>query len=191
MPTVSETMVCYGCGASVSMDDKVCPYCGKKLTFTSIRDVRGSTAQDSIKFLKTFKDALANSPDHPGVQTSLGLVLFDRNQFDQAAQAFDKAINCGADESEVFYYAAVARFRGKKPFQFSINEAKHIVEMIDGAIMMNPLPQYFYAKSVVIKKLIEDKHMSYSTSSAQAQQEAMDAHLTDADIMDTNALLGI
>jgi len=144
-----------------------------------------------MKFLRRYKDALDKAPDNPDVQTSLGLMLFDRGQFVQARQAFDRAVANGTDNADVLFYAALARFRAKKPFQFKINEAKEILEVLDSSIMMNPLPQYFYAKAHVIETLIEKKHISYPETSAVVRQEAQDAHLTEADIIDTNQILGI
>jgi len=189
LPTVSNTMTCPGCGESVSMDMNICAYCRRKITFTSVKDVRGMSATDSMKFLRAYKDALATNPNHPAVQMSLGLMQFDRGDYANALSAFDAAVSHGSDDPETYFYRAVSRFRATKPIHIKVTEAKELLELLDIAISMNPLPQYNYVKAYLIRRLIEKKGIAYRETSSDAMAAARAEHLSDADIADMDALL--
>ena len=191
MAGVDDNMVCPGCGASVSLQDKTCDFCGRKLTFVSMsfKAVRRATYRDSTKFLEAYKGALEKSPDNPEVLASLGYVLLDSGRYREAADALDKAVANGADDSDVLFHAALARFKCKKPFQIKLQEAQSLIDTIDSAISMNPLPQYFYTKAEFIRILFEQRYLKYSERSVDVLSQATDTGLSDADRMDVDSIL--
>lgn len=191
MPSVASGMECPGCGASVSLHDKVCGFCGRKLTFTSLnfKEVRKTTFQESAKFLEAYKEALKESPDNPDVLASLGYVLMDRGQYQEAADSLRRAAANGADDPDVLFQAALAAYKSKKPFQIKLGEAEGIISQIDSAILMDPKPQYLFAKARLIAVLYERRFIKYKESSAQVLAQAQGAGLTDADRSDLESLL--
>ena len=191
MPTVNSEMECPGCGASVSLQDKECAFCGRKLTFTSLnfKEVRRTTFKESAKFLNAYKNALKGSPDNPEVLASLGYVLLDRGQYEEAADALDKACGNGADDPDVLFQAALAHFKTKKPFQIKLKEAESIIARLDSAITMEARPQYLFAKAQLINLLFERRFVRYRESSASILRQADAAGLTDADRTDIESLL--
>lgn len=191
MVDVDSEMVCPGCGASVSLHDQVCEYCGRKLTFVSsdFKAIRKSTFRDSSRFLSSYKEALKHSPDNPDVLSSLGFLLLDKRQYAEASDAFSKAIEHGADDPEIMFHAALARYKMKKPFQISIQEAKKIFDVLDSAISIQPSPQYYYAKAIFVKNLFEKRYLKYPDSAVHLTELANQAGLSESDRNDVDRLL--
>lgn len=191
MVDVDEQMVCPGCGAPVSLHDKICEYCGRKLTFTSadFKALRKSSFKESSKFLASYKEALKHSPDNPEVLSSLGFLLLDKGRYEEAGDMFSKAIEHGSDDSEVMFHAALARYKSKKAFQISVQDAKGILGILDSAISLQPLPQYYYVKAFFVKNLFEKKYLKYSESSTQLMELANQSGLSESDRKDVDVLL--
>lgn len=193
MAVVDGDMVCPGCGAAVSLQDKTCEYCGRALTFTSLNfnTVRRTTYRDSEKFLKAYRGALEHSPDNPEVLASLGYVLLDRGQYQEAATTLKKAAKNGAEDSDVFFNGALAAFKSTKPFKIKLADAQAIIQDIDTAIEINPKPPYFYTKAKMISVLFERRYLKYKERSADVLQQAEAAGLTSNDKQDIDSLLGV
>ncbi|MCI2147974.1 tetratricopeptide repeat protein [Bifidobacterium crudilactis] len=191
MVSTASGMVCPGCGASVSLEDKNCQYCGRKLTFTAtdFKAVRKATFTDSRKFLEAYKSALKESPSNPDILASLGFTLLDSEQFSEAADKLEAAISNGADNPDVVFHAALARFRAKKPFQIKLKEATSIIQTVDVAIGMIPSPQYLYAKARLVRVLFEQRYLKYVESSADILAQAEAEGLTPSDQKDIDSLL--
>ena len=184
-------MECPGCGASVALRDEVCAFCGRKLTFTSLnfKEVRKATYKESAKFLDAYKGALKNSPDNPEVLASLGYVLLDRGQYAEAADTLDKAAANGADNPDVLFRAALARYKTKRPFQITLREAEKIIACIDSAIAMEPHPEYLFVKAELIKQLFERRFVRYRERSSDVLDQANSSGLSASDRADLESLL--
>ena len=191
MPSVSEEMVCPGCGASVSITDKICAYCGRKLTITSVKNSRKQSFAQAEKFLHAYKETKSGSEDDSSVQASLGFVEFDQGHFAAASEAFSKATTNGSTDSDVIFYKAIAQFRTKKPFSIKLNEAKEILKSIDDAIEREQLPQYIFAKSLLIETLFEKRFVRYKENSKQLLADSKAAGLTDTDVAKIHEILNI
>ena len=191
MPFVDSEMECPGCGASVSLQDKECAFCGRKLTFTSLNfnEVRRTTFNESAKFLDAYKGALKDSPNNPEVLASLGYVLLDRGQYAEAAETLDKASANGASDPDVLFHAAIAHYKTKKSFQFKLAEARDIIARLDSAIAMERRPQYLFAKAELIKQLFERRFIRYKERSSDVLNQANTAGLLAADRADIESLL--
>lgn len=191
MPTVNKEMVCPGCGASISSKDTVCESCGRKLVITSLtfKEVRKATFEDSSKFLDAYKGALKNSPDSPEILTSLGYVLLDRGQYQEAADTLNKAMANGGSNPDTLFTAVIAQYKSKKPFQIKLKEAEELISKLDSAIAMSQKPEYFLLKAELIKSLFEKRYVKYKESSATVMQLSTEAGLTEADKMDVHSLL--
>ncbi|BDR54206.1 hypothetical protein KIMH_03170 [Bombiscardovia apis] len=191
MPTVDKEMVCPGCGASILKESTDCEYCGRRIVLTSlnVKQVRKAAYQDSARFLDLYKDALKKSPDNPQVLASLGYTLFDRGEYGEAINKFEQASAQGFEDADVTFHIALARLKSKKPFQIKLKEAEQIVQMIDNAIAINPLPQYYCAKSRIIRKLFEQRFVKYAWTSDEVMAEAEAAGLSESDITDIDALI--
>lgn len=190
MPSVDEGMVCPGCGASVSLDQKTCDYCGRRLTFTSIKDVRKQSYKQASEFLKNYQGALSGSPDDPNVQAPLGFNLFDKGQFAEAEEAFRKASE-GTDDPDILWYLALSKFRQQKPFEIKMERAKEIIAHLNNAIDMNPAPQYLVTKALVVNTVFERRFVKFPEKSAEILQEAGVNGLTSNDHDDVRTLMGL
>ena len=191
MPSVDSDIVCPGCGAPLSASSKQCPYCGRPVVLTSLnfKQVRRATYKDSARFLDKYQDVLKNSPNDPKVLASLGYVLFDRGQYQEAAENLEKAVENGSNDSDVLFHIALSRFKSQKPFKIKLKEAESIMATLDSAIEMNPHPQYLCAKAILIKRLFEQRYIRYSQSSKEVMEAAKQGGLTDSDSQEMNELL--
>lgn len=191
MPSVDTDMVCPGCGAPLSNASTQCPYCGRSVVVTSLnfKQVRRATYKESERFLDKYQEVLKDSPNDPAVLASLGYVLFDRGQYQEAGKNLEEAVKHGSNDSDVLFHLALSRFKSQKPFKIKLKEAESILATIDSAIEMNPHPQYLCAKSLMVKRLFEQRYIRYEQSSAELMDEAKRAGLTDSDNQEMNELL--
>ncbi len=193
MVNADQDMVCPGCGASISLDDTQCEFCGRKLTFTSTNFAahKRSVFHDAAKFLNGYQRAVKDSPDDPDVLSGLGFYQFEQGSFAEAAESFDKAIAQGSTDPDVMFHAAIAKFRTDKPFKIPMRRARAIMTQLDGAISMNPSAAYLFAKAQLVRVLFEQRFLKFDCTAKDVMAQAAAAGLSDADRGEINALLGM
>lgn len=189
MPAV-ERLECPGCGQPVSLEDTACEYCGSKITFVSSNytTVKNATTKQASKLLDAYKGALEGSQDNPLIQASLGFALFECGQYKEACEHLSKAAPM-LNKADVFFIRSIARYKSKKAFQITKEEAEEIINDVDAAISLETGAHFIYAKSCLVRKLFEEKYLRYSSSSQELKTEARRKGLTLADEQEVNSLI--
>jgi tetratricopeptide (TPR) repeat protein len=74
------------------------------------------------KYMASYREAAEANPNNKDINTSIGLCFLRLKKYDQAIEFLVKAQADNFDDATPFFYAAVARLQGKKPFMHNRQE---------------------------------------------------------------------
>ena len=135
---------CPGCGASVAVSDKNCKFCKAPVVISTFDSVQHLTTPALNKYASTYQKALQDSPEDRDLNMSLAMVYLKLKLYDKAILAFEKAVENNFDNSEVFFYLAIALLQGKKAFLSTRAVIDKIEESLNASIMIEPKGIYYY-----------------------------------------------
>lgn len=135
---------CPGCGRPLSTDMKECPACHRPVVISSLNNVDALSMLEINKYANAYQKALATDPANNKVNGALAMCFLKLKMYDKALAAFDKAIVDNFDNSEVYFWAAVAMLKGRKAFVCQRSEIAQAEEFINAAIMIEPKGIYYY-----------------------------------------------
>lgn len=184
------TLSCPTCGASVSMDQKNCEYCGNPLMISSFNSVASMPMPSLGKHLQSYQQALASEPDNKELNTSVAMCFLRLKQYDHALAAFEKAMPFNFDNSEVFFYAAVCLLQGKMPFLHMRPTIDKILSYMDSALMIEPRGIYYYFLAYIKHDYFKRKFLNVTPNYSQHLAQAQQAGVSPYDIEQLFALLG-
>jgi hypothetical protein len=95
------------------------------------------------------------------------------------------------DDSETYFYAAVCLLNGKKAFLNQRPTIDKVLEYINAALMIEPKGIYYYYLAYIKYDYFERKHFRTTPNYREALQMAVDAGLSDFDIEQLFAILGV
>ncbi|MBE5861923.1 MAG: hypothetical protein IKQ25_09150 [Lachnospiraceae bacterium] len=185
-----ERLTCPGCGFPVEIGMKECP-AGHPLnisTFTSVYDMPLPLVN---KYTNTYQKDLVNDPSNKELNHSIGICYLKLKLYDKAISAFERAMEDNFDNSETFFYAAIALLRGKKAFlalRSSIDKAE---EYINAALMIEPKGIYYYFLAYIKYDFFERKFLNTSPNYKEALHMANDAGLSEYDIQMLYGMLNV
>ena len=135
---------CPGCGKAITIDTKQCPQCFREIVISTFNSVSGMSPLDLNKQANAYRKALAGNPDNKTWNMSVAFCYLRLKLYDKAIPCFEKAIEDNFDNSETYFYAAVALLKGKKAFLAQRSVIDKIEEYIQAAIMIEPKGIYHY-----------------------------------------------
>ncbi len=135
---------CPGCGRPLSTDMRECPACHRPVVITSLSTVDSWSMVEINKYASTYQKALANDPANNKVNGALAMCFLKLKLYDKSIAAFDKAIIDNFDNSETYFWAAVAILKGRKAFVCPRSEINKAEEYLNAAIMLEPKGIYYY-----------------------------------------------
>lgn len=135
---------CPNCGAPVAADQERCEWCHSPIYITSFNSVFDMSMLQTNKYVSSYKKSLADDPNSKDLNTSLAFCFLKLKMYDEAYNAFSKAIVDNFDNSETYFYAAVALLKGKKAFLHTRPEIDKMIELINAAIMIENRGVYYY-----------------------------------------------
>lgn len=146
MASVVE-LTCPGCGARVSVSQKVCEWCHAPVVVTTMSDIFSMQAADLNKYSKSYEKDLAENPDSAELNNSVAMCYLKLGLYDKALEKFEKAIEQDFNNPETYLYAAVCILKGRKPFVTSRAEIDKIDEYVNASLTLgeNGLIRYFQA----------------------------------------------
>lgn len=92
--------------------------------------------QVTNKYVKFYKEALADNPNNPQLNSSIGMCYLKLKLYDKALESFEKAIEDDFDNSETYFYAAVCLLKGRKAFLTPKADIDKALEYINAALMI-------------------------------------------------------
>lgn len=129
---------CPNCGASVTTQSKKCEYCSSDILVKSFRSLTGMPLPQVNKYMASYKAAATAHPEHTDVNVSIGLCFLRLKKYEEAIKAFEKAQPDNFENAAPFFYAAVSRLKGRKPFLCSRAEINKMEEDLNAALSIEP-----------------------------------------------------
>ena len=172
MAVQAINITCPNCGAGLSMDQNNCNYCRSPFHITSINEVASLPTLQIHKYASSYRKDLAANPNDVTLNTSIAFCYLQLKMFDDAYNAFSKAIVDNFDNSETYFYAAVSLLKGKKAFLHTRPEIDKILELINAAIMIEPRGIYYYFMAYIKNDYFKRKFLTVSPNYQECLMQA-------------------
>jgi tetratricopeptide (TPR) repeat protein len=111
-------------------------------------------------------------------------------KYDQALNYLEKAQADNFEDATPFFYAAVARLKGRKPFLLNRQEIDQIMTDIEAAMSIEPKAEQYYFMSYIKRDYFKRKFLNTTPSWEEYMQEAVDNGLSAADVEEFHAMVG-
>ncbi len=144
MSVQAISIKCPNCGAGVSANQESCEWCHSPVYISSFSSVSDMSMLQLNKYASGYRKELLANPTSTELNTSIAFCYLKLKMFDEAYDAFSKAIVDNFDNSETYFYAAVSLLKGKKAFLHTRPEIDKILELINAALMIEPRGIYHY-----------------------------------------------
>lgn len=184
------SMKCPSCGASITTQTKQCEYCMSDILVKSFKNLAAMPTPQINKYMASYQAASSEHPDSKDLNTSVGLCFLRLKKYDQAIAYFEKAQADNFDDATPFFYAAVARLKGRKPFLLNRPEIDQITTDIEAAMSIEPTAEQYYFMSYIKRDYFKRKFLKTSPTWEEYMQEAVDNGLSPADVEDFHAMTG-
>lgn len=182
---------CPGCGARVSTEQKVCEWCHKPIIITSFNNIGGLSDLELNKYANAYKKTLAEHSDNAEINVSIGLCYLKLKLYDKAIDALEKAVEQNIDNSEVYFYLAVAFLRGKKAFVCSRDDIDKALKYLEAAITLEPKGIYLYYMAYIKYDYFSRKYLKTTPSYQECLNVAKQNSISENDSSFLFNLLGL
>ncbi|MDO5295236.1 MAG: hypothetical protein Q4F00_01135 [bacterium] len=180
---------CPSCGWPLELGMTECP-AGHPVyisTFNSINDLPLPLLN---RYASAYRKNQAAAPLDRGTNKSLAFCYLKLKLYEQALDAFAKAIADNFDDSEVYFYAAIAALKGKKAFVTPRPMIDQALEYVSSALIIEPRGIYYYLQAYIKYDYFARKHLRISPDYRQCLEQAR-GRITPADITALFALLNV
>jgi len=181
MPMQVVNLNCPGCGEPVDTSQPYCKYCGRKVLVSSFGALQSLNPMELNRHMRTYQkaDQEGGSQD---VSKALGLCQLKLKLFDKAAASFEKACDENYEDSEVYYYQAVALLKGKKPFLHVREEINKMMELIQAASMIEQRGIYTFFMAYIKQDYFARKCFIISPDWQQELADAKNIGIANGDV---------
>ena len=179
---------CPNCGASITTQTRQCEYCLQEIFVKSFKSLASKPTPQVNKYMASYREASEKNPNNKDLNISIGLCFLRLKKYDQATEYFVKAQAENFDDATPFFYAAVARLRGKKPFRHNREEIDKMMEDIQAAMDIEPAVEQYYFMSYIKRDYFERKSINTSPSWESYLKDAVDNGLSWADIEEFHSM---
>lgn len=187
----SIDMRCPGCGAPASTGETICSYCYRPVIISTFNSVYSMSMPEVTKYAGAYKKVLDANPFDSTLNNSIAMCYLKLKMYDKAIASFDKAIAEDFDESETYFYAAIALLRGKKAFLASRKDIDKIEEYLQAALMIEPKGIYYYFWAYIKQDHFARKCYKTSPTYQEILEMAKQAGLSEYDIEQLYAILNV
>jgi len=191
MTQQAVSLACPGCGAPATTSDSTCKFCRRPIVISTFNSVYSMPMPEVNKYASAYRKALAESPDHQGLNTSIAMCYLKLKLYDKAAEAFEKAMEDNFDNSEVFFYAAICQLKGKKAYLSQRPTIDKIEEYLNAAIMIEPKGIYYYFWAYIRYDYHARKFFKVSPTYQDILLLAQGAGLSHSDTDQLYSILGV
>ena len=133
---------CPGCGAPVSMSDRVCSHCGNEVVISSFQSVSSFSAPLLNKYVRSYDRA---GETDAKMSIAKGLCYMKLKLYDKASSCFLDAIDLEMDNSEAYFFYAASLLKGKKAFLNSRTDIDTAEQyLLDAASIENRGIYYYF-----------------------------------------------
>lgn len=191
---MSESVIaltCPGCGARVSIDQKVCQYCQAPVVISTFTSVASMSILNLNKYTRAYKQALSEHPENVDLNKSLAMCYLKLKLYRQANLAFEKAIAVNFDDSEIFFYAAITALNGKKAFLAGRTAVDQSQAYINAALAIEPKGIYYYFLAYLKADFFARKHFHTAPTYQECLANAQATGLSETDVSQLYTILGV
>ena len=167
------SMKCPSCGASITTQTKQCDYCQSDILVKSFKNLAAMPLPQVNKYMAAYQSASAEHPDNNDVNASVGLCFLRLKKYDLALNYLEKAQADNFEDATPFFYAAVARLEGRKPFLLNRQEIDQIMTDIEAAMSIEPKAEQYYFMSYIKRDYFKRKFLNTTPSWEEYMQEAL------------------
>jgi tetratricopeptide (TPR) repeat protein len=181
---------CPSCTEPINTATKKCPSCGNDILIKSFKNLAAMPIPQVNKYMASYRAAAEEHPNSKDLNISIGLCFLKLRKYDQATEHLVKAQADNFDDPTPFFYAAVARLQGKKPFMHSRPEIDKMMEDIQAAMDIEPSVEQYYFMAYIKRDYFKRKFLNTSPTWEEYLQEAIDNGLSPADVEEFHAMTG-
>lgn len=182
---------CPGCGVPITTSTMQCPQCFREIVISTFNSVNSMSPLDINKQANAYRKAMVNHPDDKTLNMSIAFCYLKLKLYDKALPCFDKAIEDNFDNSEVYFYAAIALLKGKKAYLTPRPIIDQIEEYLQAAIMIEPKGIYYYFWSYIRYDHHYRKSYMMSPNYRDLLGQAQQAGLSQTDVEELYSILEV
>ncbi len=182
---------CRGCGAAISINDRVCKYCGGPVSISTFQSVNSMSLPLVNKYVNSYRADLRTNPDDLGANKAIAYCYLKLKMYDKAMEYFEKAVVDDFDDSEVYFYAAVCCLNGKKAFLSHRDIINKAEEYLNAATMIEPKGIYYYFWAYIKYDYFKRKFLNTSPGYLEMLDLANRYQFSDVDKVELFKLLNV
>ncbi|WP_068675030.1 hypothetical protein [Oceanobacillus sp. Castelsardo] len=187
--TIAE---CPQCGAGVKLNSNTCEFCGSEYLIQTFSGLDGFDKKGIDKYIANYRKLVKEDPDNPELNGAIGICYLKLGLYDFASKYFDKAIEDMIENSDYYYYNAISKLKGKRPFLVPLTTIRKVEELLDAAISLQPgSGKYYYTHALIKYDYYYQKRLNTSPNYQELLEEAENYQLNDADKKAVDDLLKI
>lgn len=190
MSTKVLNLNCPGCGAAVTPGKLDCDYCARPIVVSSFSDLSEIVGPALRNYASAYSEASSNNPSSD-VLLALGICQLKLGQFSHAKQTLSKATSLQADNSDAYFYNAVALLEGKKAFLAPIATIRESEELLNSAVALEARGYYFLFLAYLAYDFYERKFLNCSPNFSELIEESKTYGLSNQDTLQLKETLGI
>jgi tetratricopeptide (TPR) repeat protein len=142
-------------------------------------------------YKRSFENALDEGANGPSLQMALGMCLLKLGLYGKALDHFEAAVIDDVENSEAYFYAAVASLAGKKPFLAPLAVVRSAEEYLNAALRLEDRGIYFYLLGYLRFDYYERKSLNVTPPYAYFLEKSLRQGVTDLDIRNLFELLEV
>lgn len=182
---------CPNCGDSVDTGQRTCRFCKQPVIISTFNSVHSMPIPLVNKYANTYRQALGTAANNKELNNAIAMCYLKLKLYDQALEAFERAIEDNFDNSETFLYAAICLLRGQKAFLAQRPTIDKIEEYINAANMIEPKGIYYYFLAYIKFDYYARKFFNTKPSHQEAYAKAQEHGLSPFDVEQLYAVLGV
>ena len=181
---------CPGCGKAITTSTTQCPQCFREIVISTFNSVSGMTPMDINKQANAYRKAMVAHPDNKDLNMSIAFCYLKLKLYDKAIECFEKAVEDNFDNSEVYFYAAIALLKGKRPFSVPMADIKKAIMYLDAAKMIEPKGIYDYLEAYIKYDFFNRKFIKTTPDYKACMAQAKATGLSANDVLELFKVLG-
>ena len=182
---------CPGCATPITTSTRQCPQCFREIVISTFNSVNAMSPLDINKQANAYRKAMVNHPDDKTLNMSIAFCYLKLKLYDKALPCFEKAIEDNFDNSEVYFYAAIALLKGKKAYLTPRPVIDQIEEYLQAAIMIEPKGIYYYFWSYIRYDHHYRKSYMMTPNYRDLLGQAQQAGLSQTDVEELYSILEV
>lgn len=180
---------CPGCGKSITTSTQRCPQCYREIVISTFNSVRGMPDPELRKQANAYRKAMASNPNDKMLNMSTAFCFLKLKLYDNAIPCFEKVMEENFDNSEAYFYAAIALLKGKRAFLATRSTIDRAEEYLQAAIMIEPKGIYYYFWAYIRYDHHFRKSYRMNPDYRQLLLEAKNAGLSQTDVSELYGIL--